>query len=1199
MRLLIKANADATAVRLAANRGTALSLRPLMPAVDAARSAGLVAASVRPTWHVTEEFQGKGNPWDECHRLLSEGLGIGPGGGVAFAEPDLEQSWFPDRQERFGMSGGRQGLDCTTLNRQSEDYPTNEDDRWFASGDFSGLGPARELVGQVQPAVRIAHLDTGYDPGHSTMPARLRTDLALDFADPDPEGQPTRGAVDRKAAAVNPNFGHGTATLALLAGRGYGGASGFEVVPLRVANWVVLFRNSAIAAALDHVLALSNDDTTRCDVVSMSMGGLASAAWAEAVNALYDRGVVVVTAAGNNFGNLPVRSIVYPARFNRVLAACGVMADGRPYADLAPTLMAGCYGPDRKMRTALAAWTPNVPWARFGCPDAVDLDGGGTSAATPQIAAAAALWLQRHAGALAGHSGWQRVEAVRDALFRAARRQGDAPDPRLGRGTLRADGALAIAPAAPASLQREAEDGTSFAILRLLTGLGAAPTPRQRMLELEALQISQSSEAVEQAMGGLDPSDGRLADTAWQGVLRAIAEEPRCSKELRKLIRSGLDVPVPMPGATPGAVPPPPPPPPGSGGGRSGSPFPPPPAPPAAGGGEGSPDHPVIPPPTCRKLRVFTLDPSFASRMDTRRVATTTIEVDWEENLRPGPVGEYLEVVDVDPASQRAYAPVDLNLPQILAQDGLAPSEGSPQFHQQMVYAVAMRTIGYFRGALGRVPFWAERKVEVDGTEQHRFVRRLRVYPHGLREANAYYSPDRRALLFGYFRADAPGTVEVMQGGMIFNCLSHDVVAHETTHALLDGLHPLWKQPTNPDSLAFHEAFADLVALFQHFTMPDALLSEIQRVRGDMRIADAIGGLARQFGEAVGGRGALRSAIGRKPLQTDYSKAKEAGEPHALGEVLVSAVFDAWTQVYEDRTADLVRLATSGTGVLPAGAIPHDLALRLAEEAAKLARHFLNICIRALDYCPPVDPTFGEYLRAMITADADLVRDDPRGYRVALVDGFRRRGILPPGVQTWSPEAMVWEAPENGAALRPVADALGGMVARWHLNSNRLAAWRASRENAVNLRKIVNNEENLLKATQWPDLLQALGLLSPGRVHVVAGVEGTAQDIEVHSVRPLRRVGPDGQVVAAVVVELTQTWKPGNGDGIPGGCTLIWDRTKRSIRYLVFKRVGHAARTGAQMAFREAMATGGGIRSTYRRPDPDAREPFALLHADH
>ncbi|TGV53828.1 hypothetical protein EN792_076875, partial [Mesorhizobium sp. M00.F.Ca.ET.149.01.1.1] len=97
----------------------------------------------------------------------------------------------------------------------------------------------------------------------------------------------------------------------------------------------------------------------------------------------------------NNFTVTP-SSIVYPARYNRVLAACGVMGDGRAYSGLALGTMQGNYGPASKMATALGAYTPNVPWAEIDCRKVVDMDGSGTSAATPQVAAAAALWLAEH-----------------------------------------------------------------------------------------------------------------------------------------------------------------------------------------------------------------------------------------------------------------------------------------------------------------------------------------------------------------------------------------------------------------------------------------------------------------------------------------------------------------------------------------------------------------------------------------------------------------------------------------------------------------------------------------------------------------------------------------------------------------------------------------------------------------------------------
>ena len=142
------------------------------------------------------------------------------------------------------------------------------------------------------------------------------------------------------------------------------------------------------------------------------------------------------------------------------------------------------------------------------------------------------------------------------------------------------------------------------------------------------------------------------------------------------------------------------------------------------------------------------------------------------------------------------------------------------------------------------------------------YVPRLRIYPHALREANAYYSPDKKALLFGYFPAgvgaDGAGAAPLT----VFTCLSHDIIAHEMTHALLDGMHRRFNEPSNPDVLAFHEAFADIVALFQHFSLPEVLRHQIAATRGDLASQNLLGELAQQFGQAIGKRGALRSAIG-------------------------------------------------------------------------------------------------------------------------------------------------------------------------------------------------------------------------------------------------------------------------------------------------------------------------------------------------
>jgi len=383
--------------------------------------------------------------------------------------------------------------------------------------------------------------------------------------------------------------------------------------------------------------------------------------------------------------------------------------------------------------------------------------------------------------------------------------------------------------------------------------------------------------------------------------------------------------------------------------------------------------------PIFRRLRGYAFDPSLSTQFETALFNETVFKVRWED-LEPGPVGEYVEVVDYDPASARFYDPVDLEDRLVLAQDGLAPSEGSPQFHQQMVYAVAMTTIANFERALGRWALWSPHGPR----EEEGYVGRLRIYPHAIREANAFYSPAKKALLFGYFPAAADDPGGQLPGGMVFTCLSHDVIAHETTHALLDGMHRRFIEADQPDVLAFHEAFADIVALFQHFSFPEVLRHQIAKTRGDLASQSLLGELAQQFGKAIGHYGALRNAIGHinpttkqwEPLRPDPEEYRTVTESHARGAILVAAVFDAFLSIYRSRVADLLRIATSGTGVLPEGSLHPDLVNRLASEAAKSAQHVLHMCIRALDYCPPVGITFGEYLRALITADYDLVPDD-------------------------------------------------------------------------------------------------------------------------------------------------------------------------------------------------------------------------------
>ncbi|HSA22251.1 MAG TPA: hypothetical protein P5076_12425, partial [Myxococcota bacterium] len=410
----------------------------------------------------------------------------------------------------------------------------------------------------------------------------------------------------------------------------------------------------------------------------------------------------------------------------------------------------------------------------------------------------------------------------------------------------------------------------------------------------------------------------------------------------------------------------------------------------------------AVPLPDKRRLRIFAVDP-LVSPLDDPVV---TVEVDWED-LAPGPQGRLVQVIDYDASARRWYAPVDLEDRAVLARDGLDPSESDPRFHQQMVYAVVMGVEARFRRALGR-------HVALHGAPRKAgAVQPLRIFPHGLREPNAFYSPADHGLVCGYFQASREDAGRNLPGGAVFTCLSHDVVAHEATHGILHGLRPQFLAPTGPDVLAFHEAFADLVAILQRFSLPGFLERAIRRSRAALDSADALFEVGRQFGEAIGQRSALRSAVGPT---ADPKALGRTAECHDRGAILLAAVFRALVAVYRRRTADLLRIATGGSGVLPPGELAHDLVGRLAGEARKTATHFLDICIRAIDYCPPVDLDFGDYLRALITADRDLVPQDPWGYRAALIDAFRDWGIYPRDVFSLAEDSLVWREPEAALA---------------------------------------------------------------------------------------------------------------------------------------------------------------------------------------
>jgi len=629
----------------------------------------------------------------------------------------------------------------------------------------------------------------------------------------------------------------------------------------------------------------------------------------------------------------------------------------------------------------------------------------------------------------------------------------------------------------------------------------------------------------------------------------------------------------------------------------------------------------------------------FSRRIDTHDINEIVIQLPWEDSLQPGPVDDYLEVVDVDPASRRIYPPVDLGAAHLLAQDGLPLSEGDPRFHQQMTYAVARTTIQHFERALGRKAQWSTRKIRDDRGRviDEEVVQRLRIYPHALREPNAFYSPDRKALLFGYFPASSENPGDDMPHGTVFTCLSHDIVAHETSHALLDGIHPRFIEPSNVDVWALHEAFADIVALFQHFTYPEVLKHQIARTRGNLERQNLLSKLAVQFGQGLGRNGALRDAIGKvgehgewTPHEPSAEEFHRTREPHRRGAILVAAVFDAFLAIYKRRTADLLRIASAGSRRPPDADLHPDLVDRLAQEAAKTATHILHICVRALDYCPPVHVDFGDYLRAIITADADMVEDDRFKYRLALIESFRERGIYPAGVRNMSEDMLRWQAPsaaEQAAFQRIIADQdwLENLQVDWGYEETQQQIHDHRRHNQRKMHGWFSDVDR-----HGIREIAHLQLDTPDRPRGSLYCKRGRPTLEVASVRPAHRIGPRGKAVTDLVVEMIQRRRgyrdpevqdrvdrgeiepPAPDFVFRGGCTLLIDPARTRIRYGIYHRILSESRLARMRDYlygsddRSLAATyfGGAARAFYqgmvdrRRGVAGAQllEPFAMVH---
>jgi hypothetical protein len=594
--------------------------------------------------------------------------------------------------------------------------------------------------------------------------------------------------------------------------------------------------------------------------------------------------------------------------------------------------------------------------------------------------------------------------------------------------------------------------------------------------------------------------------------------------------------------------------------------------------------------PLTRPLKAFAFDPSQGRLLGNQMsMAVRYEDVDAGPVVRDRMAPDAIAVVDYDATNDVYYHPVDLDDPRVLIRGGLEPNEADPRFHQQMVYAVATDTIQSFETALGRRIHWRRTHSETDDPADADDIYTLNLYPHAMMMANAFYSPAAHGILFGYFRADMVDQGRNLPGQTVFTCLSHDVVVHELTHAIVDGIRGYFMEQTNPDVAAFHEAFADVVALFRHFSHTEVLLDAIQRTGGNLFEAqlaaptpltpgatpsitaqlpgrNPLVDLAMQFGEATGRGQGLRSALETPPNSDDMS---DKLDPHARGSILVSAIFDAFFTIYVNQTADLFRAYRSGGAGPPGAALPDSLTRLLAEKASSTANLFFKVCVRALDYCPPVDITFGDFLRAVITSDFDLHPTDDLGLRDAFMQACRSRGIVPEGSAFFSDVAIAW--PQQPDGLEVAGLAFG--------------------------------DPNGLTRAQRDACKPALVALLTEHRESLGFADGL--ELDVASFHPVFRVNEDGSLRTDMVVEVVQQHPD---EGAPrGGATIIISKPPLraiqrreaehrpidygEVRYVIAKHLTAEAAASSDVP----------RRTTFRAPRPDhdtgpAQVDFAAIH---
>jgi hypothetical protein len=278
----------------------------------------------------------------------------------------------------------------------------------------------------------------------------------------------------------------------------------------------------------------------------------------------------------------------------------------------------------------------------------------------------------------------------------------------------------------------------------------------------------------------------------------------------------------------------------------------------------------------------------------------------------------------------------------------------TPQFDCAHTWAVVRETLTMYQRLRGQLIPWAW---NTGGNTD-----RLTAFPDAGVTANAYYSRTAKALKFFHFTPSGATTP-------VFTCRSLDIVAHETGHAVLDGLKPGWLSGSGPPQTGgLHESFGDLTAIFLALSQLDQVDAVVALSRANLHNRNFIAALAEQFGAALGFPVGLRNA------DNDLKLSQVGNEVHAISQVFTGGIYDVLADIY---AFELARAAGS-----------KDPASILLEVAGHLAKLLLDAIVAA----PATAATFANVVNKMLTISSN--QGDPQIYRTFIRNRFTLREVV-------------------------------------------------------------------------------------------------------------------------------------------------------------------------------------------------------------